>query len=77
MATTQGLKGRKETESSRNLCTERSPKESDDTRCCNNTIVLLKMSTIQDYNKCIEIKNLCIKLVKKKKKKDYPQPSGL
>jgi len=30
----------------RNLCTERSPKESDDTRCCVNTIVLLKMSTI-------------------------------
>ena len=31
---------------SRNLCTEQSPKESDDTRCCVNTIVLLKMSTI-------------------------------
>ena len=25
-------------EDSRNLCTEQSPKESDDTRCCNNTI---------------------------------------
>ena len=25
-------------ESSRNLCTEQSPKESDDTRCCTNTI---------------------------------------
>jgi len=33
-------------ESSRNLCTEQSPKESEDTRCCTNTIVLLKMSTI-------------------------------
>ena len=33
-------------ESSRSLCTERSPKESDDTRGCVNTIVLLKMSTI-------------------------------
>ena len=33
-------------EDSRNLCTERSPKESDDTRCCTNTIVLLKMSII-------------------------------
>ena len=33
-------------ESSRNLCTEQSPKESDDTRGCVNTIVLLKMSTI-------------------------------
>jgi len=33
-------------ESSRDECTEQSPKESDDTRCCINTIVLLKMSTI-------------------------------
>ena len=33
-------------ESYPNLCTEQSPKESDDTRCCNNTIVLLKMSII-------------------------------
>ena len=33
-------------QSSRNLCTEQSPKGSDDTRCCTNTIVLLKMSTI-------------------------------
>jgi len=33
-------------EDSRNLCTEQSPKDSDDTRCCTNTIVLLKMSTI-------------------------------
>ena len=33
-------------ESSRNLWSEQSPKESDDTRCCVNTIVLLKMSTI-------------------------------
>jgi len=32
--------------SSRNLCTERSPKESDDTRCRINTIVLLKMNTV-------------------------------
>ena len=31
---------------SRNLCTEQSPKWSDDTRCCTNTIVLLRMSTI-------------------------------
>jgi len=30
----------------RNLCIEQSPKESDDTRCCVNTIVLLKMSII-------------------------------
>ena len=49
---------------------EQSPKESDDTRCCTNTIVLLKMSTVvletcRGYNKCIKIKNLCIKLVKK------------
>ena len=29
-----------------NLYTEQSPKESDDTRCCTNTIVLLKMSII-------------------------------
>ena len=33
-------------QSSRNLCTEQSPKESDDTRCRTNTTVLLKMSTI-------------------------------
>ena len=33
-------------ESSRNLCTEQSPKESDDTRGCTNTIVLLEMSII-------------------------------
>jgi len=33
-------------ESSRNLCTEQSPKGSDDTRCCTNTIVLPKMSII-------------------------------
>jgi len=33
-------------EDSRNLCAEQSPKESDDTRCCTNTIVLLKMSII-------------------------------
>ena len=32
--------------SSRNLCTEQLTKESDDTRCCVNTIVLLKMITI-------------------------------
>jgi len=32
-------------EDSRSLCTEQSPKESEDTRCCTNTIVLLKMST--------------------------------
>jgi len=40
---TQVTSGR---ESSRNLCTEQSPKKSDDTRCCVNTIVLLKMSTV-------------------------------
>jgi len=33
-------------ESSHNLCTEQSPKESDNTRCCTNTIVLLKMSIV-------------------------------
>jgi len=33
-------------EDSRNVWSEQSPKESDDTRCCTNTIVLLKMSTI-------------------------------
>jgi len=33
-------------ESSRNLCPEQSPIESDDSRCCVNTIVLLKMSII-------------------------------
>jgi len=33
-------------ESSRNLCTEQSPKESDDTRGSVNTIVVPKMSTI-------------------------------
>jgi len=31
---------------SRNLCTEQSPKVSDDTRCCTNTIVVLMMSII-------------------------------
>jgi len=31
---------------SRNLCTEKSPKENDGTRCCTNTIVPLKMITI-------------------------------
>ena len=58
-------------EFSRNLCTEQSPKDSNDTRCCTNTIVLLKMSIIvletrREYNKCIKIKNLCIKFVKRK-----------
>jgi len=33
-------------QSSRKLCTEQSPKDSDDTRCCVNTIVLLKMTII-------------------------------
>ena len=33
-------------EDSCNLCTEQSPKQGDDTRCCVNTIVLLKMNTI-------------------------------
>jgi len=27
------------------LCTEQSPKDSDDTRCCTNTIVLLKVTS--------------------------------
>jgi len=35
----------REWKSFRNLCTEQPPKDSDDTRCCVNTIVLLKMST--------------------------------
>jgi len=33
-------------DSSRNLCTEQSPKDSDDTRCCTDTVVVLKMSTV-------------------------------
>ena len=33
-------------EDSRNLWSEQSPKESDVTRCCNNTIFLLKMTII-------------------------------
>ena len=33
-------------EDSRKLCTDQSPTESDDTRCCVNKIVLLKMSKI-------------------------------
>jgi len=33
-------------ESSRNLWSEQSPKQSDDMRCCTNTIVLLKMGII-------------------------------
>jgi len=61
-------------ESSPSLCTVQSPKESDDIRCCTNTIFLLKIGTIaletcrhvEECNKCIRIKNLCIKLVKKK-----------
>jgi len=32
-------------ESCRNLCTEQSPKDSDDTRCCTNTFVLLKVTS--------------------------------
>ena len=60
-------------EFSHNLCTEQSPKESDDNRCCTNTIC----SPEDEYNsaqnmyrnkindKCIKITNLCIKLVKK------------
>ena len=58
------------------LFSTQSPKESDDTRCCTNTIVLLKMSMclkqVQEYNKCIRIKNLCIKLGKK----DYHYTTG-
>ena len=54
----------------RNLCTEQAPKESDDTRCSVKTTVLLMMNTrvlkrLEEYNKCIKIKKLCIKLVKK------------
>jgi len=33
-------------ESSRKLCIEQSPKDSDDTRCCANTTVLLNMSIV-------------------------------
>jgi len=33
-------------EDSNNLCPEQSPKDSDDSRCCTNTTVLLKMSTV-------------------------------
>jgi len=33
-------------EDCRNLCIERSPKETDDTGSCTNTIFLLKMSTV-------------------------------
>ena len=36
--TTDTVLHRYKLESSRNLCTEQSPKESDDTRCCTNTI---------------------------------------
>ena len=36
-------------EDSHNLCTEQSPKESDDTRCCVNTIDFLKKRIILDY----------------------------
>ena len=32
-------------QSSRNLCTEQSPKDTDDTRCCTDTIVLLKVTS--------------------------------
>jgi len=35
----------------RNLCSEQSPKDSDDTRCCNNIIVLLKMN-IRVFETC-------------------------
>jgi len=58
-------------ESSRNLCTEQSPKESYDTICCTNTIC----PSEDEYNSAqnmwrsiinvLKIKNLCIKLVKK------------
>jgi len=56
---------RRSRESSHNLRSEQSPEESDVTRCCNNTLVLLKVSiTVEDmYDKCIQIKNFCIKLV--------------
>jgi len=42
-------------EDSRNLWSEQSPKESDDTRCCNNTTVLLKMSIIM-FETCKKVK---------------------
>jgi len=49
-----------------NLCTEQSPKESDDTRGCTNTTCppedgIIVLETCRG----IKIKNLCIKLVKK------------
>jgi len=55
---------------SRNLCIEQSPKESGDTRCCTNTTVSWRWAQqfskhVEEYNKCIKIKNLFIKLVKK------------
>jgi len=33
-------------QSSRNLCTKQLPKDSEDTRCCTNAVVLLKISII-------------------------------
>ena len=57
--------------SSRNQCTEQSPKESDDARCCINTICPPKDEHnssrnmyVEECNKYIKIKNFCIKLVK-------------
>jgi len=50
------------------MCTEQSPKESDDTRCCTNTIVLLKMNTVVlETRRC----NKCIKEFKHKAGKKY------
>jgi len=53
------------------LCTEQSPKVSDDTRCCTNTTVSLKMSTIvletcKECNKRIKIKNYVHQVGKKR-----------
>jgi len=54
-------------QSSRNLCTEQSYKDSDDTRCCTNTIVLLKISTVVLEKKTIIIlvKCHCCKLTER------------
>ena len=58
------------TEDSINLCTKQSPKESDDTTCCTNTIWPPEdehnSARNMRCNECIKkIKNLSIKLVKK------------
>ena len=44
------------TQSSRKPCTEQSPKESDDTRCCTNTICPPEDENNSARNKFIKIK---------------------